>query len=33
MVAERFPLAEAAPAHQLLDRARHAGKVVPVTSP
>jgi NADPH2:quinone reductase len=32
VVAERFPLAEAARAHELLERGGHAGKVVLVTS-
>jgi NADPH:quinone reductase-like Zn-dependent oxidoreductase len=32
VVAERIPLAEAARAHQLLERGGHAGKVVLVTS-
>jgi NADPH:quinone reductase-like Zn-dependent oxidoreductase len=31
VVAERFPLAEAARAHELLERGGHAGKVVLVT--
>jgi NADPH:quinone reductase-like Zn-dependent oxidoreductase len=31
IVAERFPLAEAARAHELLERGRYAGKVVLVT--
>ncbi len=32
VVAERIPLAEAARAHELLERSGHAGKVVLVTS-
>jgi NADPH:quinone reductase-like Zn-dependent oxidoreductase len=31
VVAARFPLAEAARAHELLERGRYAGKVVLVT--